>query len=327
MPTFGYTTGRHPVTGWDTVTLFCDGDTPTTATFSPQMGCNLLSFTVAGQEYLVDLDRAGAEPRLLGTPVLYPTPNRVRDGVFTYAGREFRFTPNNGPNFIHGLVREERWQLDGPVTGIDTLGEACVAATARIRLSPGSPLYDLFPIANTLQLTFVLKPAELALRFSVRNDDALQSLPFGLAIHPYFAVIGGRDEVTLRVPATHRMEARDLLPTGRLLPLAGTADLAQPTRLSALHLDDVFWGMEPEHPAQIDYLAISKRLTLEAGALFTHAVVYTPAGQPFFCIENQSCSTDAHNLYARGLTEAAHLTILPPGERLEAAIRFRVSDL
>ena len=327
MPTFGYTTGRHPVTDWDTVTLHCDGDTPTTATFSPQMGCNLLSFTVSGQEYLVDLDRAGAAPRLLGTPVLYPMPNRVRDGVFTYAGRQFRFAPNNGPNFIHGLVREERWQLDSPVIGSDTLGEACVMATARIHMSPGSPLYDLFPIANTLQLTLVLKPAELSLRFGVRNDDAAESLPFGLAIHPYFAVIGGRDAVTLRVPATHRMEARDLLPTGRLLPLTGPADLAQPAPLSALQLDDVFWGMRPERPAQIDYLAIGKRVTLEADALFTHAVVYTPAGQPFFCIENQSCSTDAHNLHARGLTEAAHLTVLPPGERLEAAIRFRVSDL
>jgi len=225
-------------------------------------------------------------------------------------------------------VREERWQVDGPVTGVDSAGEACVAAMTRIRMSPGSSLYDLFPIENELQLTFVLKPAELALRFSVRNDDAAQSLPFGLAIHPYFGVIGGRDEVTLYVPATHRMEARDLLPTGRLLPLAGdSADLSQPKRLSTLHLDDVFWGMQPERPVQIDYLAIGKRLTLEADALFTHAVVYTPAGQPFFCIENQSCSTDAHNLHARGLTEAAHLTIVPPGERVEASIRFRVSDL
>ena len=68
-------------------------------------------------------------------------------------------------------------------------------------------------------------------------------------------------------------------------------------------------------------------LTLEASELFTHSVVYTPAGQPFFCVENQSCSTDAHNLYARGLEKEAHLTVLPPGASLSAYIEMVVSDM
>ena len=37
-----------------------------------------------------------------------------------------------------------------------------------------------------------------------------------------------------------------------------------------------------------------KKLTLFADDFFTHSVVFTPTGRPFFCIENQSCSTDAH---------------------------------
>jgi len=60
---------------------------------------------VDGHEYLVDIDRTGAAPSILGTPVLYPMPNRVRDGVFTFGGRTFTFAPNNGPNYIHGLVQ------------------------------------------------------------------------------------------------------------------------------------------------------------------------------------------------------------------------------
>lgn len=328
MTEFSFTHGHHPLTGWETLTLTAEGALATSATFTPEVGCNLLSLQVAGQEYLVDVDTSEGALRILGTPVLYPTPNRVRDGVFAFGGRTFRFPPNNGRNFIHGLVREERWLCDEPTIGADH-----IAVTAHIRLAPDAPapgpaLYRLFPIANTLWLTYTLRPGELGLTFRVSNDDPAQELPFGLAIHPYFAVIGARDEVRLQVPATRWMEAHDLLPTGRLLPLdQGPADLTVPTSLASLDLDDVFWGMDPARPAQIEYLAIGKRVTLLADAFFTHAVVYTPAGRPFFCIENQSCATDAHNLYARGQQDAAHLAILPPGGALEASIRLRVSNL
>jgi aldose 1-epimerase len=56
-------------------------------------------------------------------------------------------------------------------------------------------------------------------------------------------------------------------------------------------------------------------------------VVYTPPPAPFFCVENQSCSTNAHNLHNEGLVAEASLSILNPGESLKAAIVFGVSDL
>lgn len=319
MSTAQCTFGQHPGTGWETVTLSCRGSS---ATFTPQIGCNLLSFVVDGQDYIVALDESSGNG-ILGTPILYPMPNRVRDGVFTFAGRSFRFEPNNGPNYIHGLVRDQAWTVGEPI-----LGENEASISAHIYMVPGGPLYALFPIANTLQVTYTLRPGQLTLAFAVHNDDETQELPFGLAIHPYFPIIGRRDEITLQVPATAWMEAKNLLPTGQLLPLAqGPADLTQPQSLDPLDLDDVFWGMAPERPAQVEYQAIGKRLTLTADALFTHAVVYTPQGKPFFCIENQSCSTDAHNLYARDMQQAAHLTILPPGDSLEASIRVQIGEL
>jgi aldose 1-epimerase len=123
------------------------------------------------------------------------------------------------------------------------------------------------------------------------------------------------------------MEAIDLLPTGRLLDLeAGPADLRTPTSLQGLDLDDVFWGLEPDRPQVIYYDEIGKKITLRASEFFTHSVIYTPPEQPFFCIENQSCSTDAHNLYAQGKREAAQLTVLEPGESLSAWVEIEVSD-
>jgi aldose 1-epimerase len=123
------------------------------------------------------------------------------------------------------------------------------------------------------------------------------------------------------------MEAVDLLPTGRLVDLDdGPADMCDPTPLSELNLDDVFWGMEPNEPQVIYYDSISKKVTLAASDFFTHACIFTPPQYPFFCVENQSCSTDAHNLYAQGLEKEAHLVILEPEESLSAWIEITVSD-
>jgi aldose 1-epimerase len=325
MPQYNHRFERHPETGWQVVHLECVSDDPsetTMAMFTPEAGCNLLSFQVGGTDYMCDLDRDKEPPAILGTPILYPMPNRVRDARFSFEGRAFTFTPNNGTHFIHGLVRDVPWMCDEPIVSEDG-----IAVTARITFEPGSERYRLFPIRNSLELTYTLKPRSLTLAFRVRNQDARWRLPFGLAIHPYFRIIGPRESIRLQVPAKKWMESIEQMPTGRLIDLAGgPVDLCKPRSLSGLDLDDVYWGADPDRQQIIYYDQIGKKVTLTASNFFTHCVVYTPAGKPFFCIENQSCSTDAHNLYARGLEEAAHLTILDPGESLTASVVIAVGE-
>ena len=124
------------------------------------------------------------------------------------------------------------------------------------------------------------------------------------------------------------MEAEALLPTGRLLPpSACSADPTEPITLENLDLDDVFWGMRASQPATVVYGALGTRITLEADDWFTHAVVYTPPDRPYFCVENQSCSTDAHNLAAKGFERAAHLTVLEPGASHQATVAMQVGNL
>ena len=104
-------------------------------------------------------------------------------------------------------------------------------------------------------------------------------------------------------------------------------DISQPTALSELDLDDVFYGLAESKPQVIYYDKLGKTVTLTASDMFTHSVVYTPAQAPFFCIENQSCSTDAHNLYAQGLVDESHLLILDPGESMSSYVEIAVADL
>lgn len=325
MVAYHYERGKHPQTGWDVISLYCTNDTPAercVASISPEKGANLLSFQVGGTEYLYGIAQPGDTLMLLGTPVLYPTPNRVRNAHFVFDGRTFRFPANNGPHFLHGLVRDVPWACDTP-----TVGPNGISVTARMAMAPGSGPYELFPIRNTLSLTLTLRPSTVRFDFTVQNDDLERRLPFGLAIHPYFRILGPRESVRLQVPAQKWMEAVDLIPTGRLLDIEeGPADLRQPMSLAQLDLDDVFWGLDEAHPQVIYYDDLGKKVTLRASDFFTHSVIYTPVGRPFFCVENQSCSTDAHNLYAKGFTEAAHLTVLDPGESQTAWIEFQISE-
>jgi aldose 1-epimerase len=57
---------------------------------------------------------------------------------------------------------------------------------------------------------------------------------------------------------------------------------------------------------------------------FTHLVHYTPRGERFFCLENQTCSTDVHNLHAKGFTEAAGLKTVAPRAVHRGAVRYVV---
>ena len=317
---------RYEPTGWRIVRLRANGDTPetnTVAEFLPEMGSNLWRLAVAGIEYVYGVEEVDGRAVLLGTPILYPTPNRVRDAQFTFGGKVYRFPPNDGPNFLHGLVREEAWEVDEPIVGMES-----VSVTTRIRFDATRSFWELFPIRNTLELTYTLRAGSMRFSFCVTNEDSYQLLPFGLAIHPYFRIHGGREAVRIQVPAQKWMEAENLLPTGRLVSLEeGPADLRQPTPLAALDLDDVFWGLSESQPQVIYYDSLGKKVTLTASDLFTHSVVYTPPERPFFCIENQSSSTDAHNLYARGLEQEAHLMVLPPGASITAWIEMTVSSL
>jgi len=323
---FSATIARDAETGWDLIGLSrrdpAKPEANLSAWIAPAAGANLFSLTVGGTEIL----RRPAALRELpgagyGNPILYPTPNRIRDGIFRFRGREFRFNdPGRSGNFIHGLVNRLAWSYDPPQVRAD-------GASVRtfLEIGPGHPVHAKFPFRHTLSMTYALGAAGVTCTFRVENHDS-EALPFGLGFHPYFLYLGERKDTRLCVPARRRMQAtKDLLPTGVLEPLDGAPfDLREPRSLEGVVLDDVFWGIEPARSAWYESQAAGIRVTFEASDAFTHIVVYSPPGRPFFCVENQTCSTDAHNLHDRGLAEEAHLLIVPPGGKAEGSVTYRI---
>jgi len=313
-------------TGWHVVTLFYGAADPANALevkVCPEGGSNMFSFKYGGVELLRQPDSLQQlQGRGYGSLVLYPTPNRVRNAEFTWEGKTYRFKPNWHEHFLHGLVLDKAWSYEAPVV-TDT------AATVRtwIDFAPGTAQYQFFPWRSRFSLTFTLTARGLRISYQVTNQDK-RALPYGFATHPYFNVLGKRDSTFIWVPAQAHMEAVGFLPTGKLEPLDGSPyDVRQPTPLSKLDLDDVFWGMTPDKPMGWEARDFGIRLLLRASEDFTHAVVYTPPTKPLFCMENQTCSTDAHNLYAKGFVKEAHLLIVPPGQTKSGWVMFEPSRI
>jgi len=143
----------------------------------------------------------------------------------------------------------------------------------------------------------------------------------------YFTKLSGDDGTFLSVPAASVMETTpDLLPTGKLIDTAGGPfDLRRPRSLGSLDLDHVFTRLHPPRTPVIEHRTLGLTLRLESSAGFGHVVVYSPKGEQYFCVENQTCSTDAHNLYARGLVPESGLQTAPAEGQASGTVSFVVA--
>ena len=274
----------------------------------PAFGANLCRFTVGGRN-VIDFDRNLLLARdFTGTPVLYPTPNRVRNGVLRWEGRDYPQRRDGKPVLEHGLVHTEAWEAGEP---------AADSGGARLEtwldFNEGRALCESFPFPHRLGLSFLLTARGVTVTYSIINQGT-RELPFGFGLHPYFTKLSGDEGTSISLPANAVMDATsDLLPTGRLQDVRGTIyDLRKPVPVGSLDMDNVFTGIQRGKCAVIRHHG-SLEIDLGATPDFTHLVLYTPRGEKYFCLENQTCSTDAHNLSDRGFAMESGLKTVKPG--------------
>jgi aldose 1-epimerase len=285
----------------------------------PGAGANLFSIRYKGRELLRQPEAIERLPGFMyGTPVLYPTPNRVKGAVMTFEGRTYKFPDNNNGNFLHGLVHDVPWTVKS-----NTLKDGKLLVDMELPFEPGSKRFELFPHRHKLGLAIEATDGKVTWTYTVDNTDGDGPVPFGFALHPWFGYQGDRKDVILTIPAPKVHKSIDLLPSGELLDVAGTAfDCRNGKSLEGFIIDDVYADMPAGGVTSMTFPKVDLKLELTATDEFKHLVVYTHQDHSF-CVENQTNATDAHNLHAAGKKDLANLLIVPKGGKKSGSITLK----
>lgn len=284
------------------------------AEIAPQLGNNCFSFRVE-QPVLepVAFEEFIKRPTSFGIPILFPFPNRIRNGQFEFRGEHYRVDPPR-----HGFVRDKSWKVSDQ--GASDEEGAWIKSSIDAEDYSDQILHQ-FPFPFRLEVTYRLFESVLLMN-TVTQNTGERDMPAGFGIHPYFRK---PQQGTIQVPAQKRWELADSLPTGTLLDVEGNYDLRQPRSLDNLELDDIFTDVisTTENTTQcvLDDSQNQTQTVVEFDARqFPNIVIYTPpAPRQAICIEPNTCPTDAFNLRSRGIE--SNVIILAPGEEMS----FRVS--
>ena len=327
--TYQVRTEQRPTAGGldGTVYVLEQEDGTARADVWPALGMNCYRWRIAPQGQ--PLDVLYADPHLFdapvptrsGIPVLFPFPNRIRDGHYRWGGKEYRLPLNDktDKNAIHGFPCRRPWRIvgqgaDGASAWITGEFQGSVDATdAR----------HLWPADYRIRLTHRLQDQRLRLEMLVDNPDQVP-LPFGLGYHPYLRVplVPGSppEHCWVESHVQAQWELVETLPTGKQLPLDPNDNPVRRRRFIDLALDDLFRAVVPSGdsdglygPASWSQSPEGIGIRLRASRDFRELVLFTHPNRQAVCLEPYTCITDAINLQQQGVD--AGLLVLQPGQQ------------
>ena len=317
--------------------VLADTDTGQTAMVLPSVGNNCISYVVTFGRREVemlypapDAETLQGRPSGYGIPILFPWPNRIEYGKFTFEGREVQLTtPSEGAHLLHGYVLNRPWKLAG--SGNSETEGAWV--TCRFKSEDFEEIGAEWPFPFEVEGTYRLKNGALSVEVKGTNvGDG--NMPAGLGYHPYFPLplllSGDRKACTVQLPCdTYWPLRQDNVPTGETKAVEGAYALKEKTALGERYYDDVWSGVsfDPDGWSRCHFEDPDAgiQIVVEADAVFREWVLFAPDSRPVVCFEPYTCTTDAVNLQGRGID--AGLAVLAPGESLAGTMRFVPSVL
>jgi aldose 1-epimerase len=249
--------------------------------------------------------------------LLVPWSNRVKDGKFTFRGKEHRIGVNAPDgSAIHGFGREHPWQVER-------------ADRARLEASFDSRRHDVrgFPFAFSARAEFRVDGPRFSVRIALKNEGS-ETMPAGFGHHPYFqrALAGPNDAVRLEIPCDERFELEACIPSRAPVPVDARLDFRAMRPLdSNAKLDDDLTGRRAGAPIRFAYPESGLAVSLELDPLFENVVVYVPEGKTHFAVEPVTNANDGFNLFAKGI-RGSGVFELGPGEERAASIAFLVES-
>lgn len=229
-----------------------------------------------------------ASPNVYGLPLLFP-PNRIRNGTYTFDGREYRF-PINEParhHHIHGFLSQ---------TPFEQIGSAsfCYQATEQVP-------YPSFPHSFTVERSYELDEEGMHQLLKVTNTGT-ERFPVGIGFHAAYRLpfLPGENPGAYRMGLPVRREW--LLHPDTIMPLGTYADhslIIQGLRQGTLIPDAQPLSnlMACDAPGVMTLTGPCGTLHCQYDEGFPFTMLWNQqGGRGFVCAEPQSWAVDAPNL-------------------------------
>lgn len=248
--------------------------------------------------------------------ILYPWPNRIGDGEWTFSGRVAHPSVDDVEHAtsIHGLVRWRPFRIES------VNQNRCVLS---LLLHPSPP----YPFFSEISVAYHLGSLGVTVTTTVVNRDTVP-IPFGLGFHPYLAVTTPTIEGTqLEVPARNYVAVNTRkLPTGEILPLAGNElDFSTRKSVNGHELDVTFTSLFRDAAGMATATIIdSGGGSVEIGVdrnfrylqVFTGDTLEKGRRRTAVAIEPMTCPADA-------LRSGKDILVLEPGQHWVGSWRLR----
>lgn len=258
-----------------------------TATIAPEKGATVVSLTREGEEYLYRDEqnlRSSERPRC-GIPFLFPIFGRLKEGRFSWKGREY-------PMEIHGFAHTSVWRAE----------QQCSDKLV-LSLEHNAQTWSQYPFAFRMELTFQVREGSLIIHPSLRNQGQ-EPMPFQYGFHPYF-LTPNPESVRVETHANFFMDGQSEQPRPFGQGQGGIV-LAE----GAGEAGGAFLGVEG--PSVVDLG--DRKVTISQNGDYPTLILWTQAGKPFLCVE-PICGTP------NGLN-TGDCRMLYPGETWEGKIKF-----
>ena len=230
-------------------------------------GGSIMAFRRGAFDLMRAWDGSSADPRSFASFPLVPFSGRIDHGHSGSPAAATRCLPTFSPepHAIHGDGWTSPWTLVSSTCHFGRAGAGARSAGDVLRYR-ATQMFRLYP-----------DRLEIAMSLTNRGPEPM---PFGLGHHPYF---GDRDQAVLSAEVDGVWLPDDLNVPKQLEKVPVLWGFRHRRPVDELALDHVFQGWN--RVALVEWPEAGEALEISADELFGHLVVYTPPGQPFFCVE------------------------------------------
>jgi aldose 1-epimerase len=254
----------------------------------PEAGANVLDIWFEEQSVL---DGFATPEELAGghwgkSTLLFPFPNRLLDGKFTYEGVTYEWPINNAAtgNAIHGFIRSEAFTVESTQVS----GQGCSITLA----VDYDGRHAFYPFPFKMEVTYRLG-SDRSFGVSVRVENKANThLPFGFGWHPYFRLVPQAADHSLQLVPGPRVEIDDrMIPTGKLLE---QTDFQELTAIGDTFIDNCFKA-EPEQ-YEVCLAGGERKLVFKANKRdWPYFQVFTPPHRTSVALEPMTCNVNVLN--------------------------------